>query len=448
MSSNPRTTRNSQKSGIGDALQSLVRYSTPGPEASSSSYLPYHPQPEFAFGDRITEEPEEPEEFEEPDAVNNITDDNDPSEHPEQGDDANVPANPPPPPANDPNGSLARSLELLAKKIGSISEKPSDKPSAVKPRVPDLFDGTDTGKLEVFTFQCSMYIATCAKDFPDDSSRVAFMLSYLKGTPLDWFQSELSHAINRGGRLPRWFSSYPIFLAELHRLYGPRDPVTDAMNALEALKYKDSTKANRYILDFNRHSRRSGWNEMALSRQFYKGLPDRLKDEVSRIGKPVGLRPLQDLVSTLDERHWERQKEISRDKRAASGNTASNSKASSSSPDKDSDNRADNQKASGSKSNQQQSGKNKDQKKQSNDAKKPSSSSSEKSNSIADILGPDGKLKPEERQRRMDKDLCLRCGNPGHKASDCPGNKPKPKGRAAKASPAAPDADPASSGKA
>ena len=89
--------------------------------------------------------------------------------------------------------SLARSLELLASKIGSL---PASKPkSGVKPRVPDTFDGTDPHKLETFTFQCSMYLAARASEFPDDETRVTFVLSYLKGTPLEWFQTEINSAM-------------------------------------------------------------------------------------------------------------------------------------------------------------------------------------------------------------------------------------------------------------
>jgi Zinc knuckle len=55
---------------------------------------------------------------------------------------------------------------------------------------------------------------------------------------------------------------------------------------------------------------------------------------------------------------------------------------------------------------------------------------------LSNKLGKDGKLTPEERQRRFANNLCLFCGGPGHTASDCPkkasnnnkGNKPKPKG--------------------
>ena len=48
-----------------------------------------------------------------------------------------------------------------------------------------MFDGSDLGKLDTFIFQCSMYIVLRGQDFPDEASKVAFMLSYLKGSVLN-----------------------------------------------------------------------------------------------------------------------------------------------------------------------------------------------------------------------------------------------------------------------
>jgi hypothetical protein len=339
-------------------------------------------------------------------------------------------------------------LDLLAKNIAGMS-KPSKTSSSVKPRAPDTFDGSDPVKLATFTFQCSMYIAARVQDFPNDESRVTFALSYLKSTPLDWFQTEINHAMTNGGKFPKWFTCYPDFLAELQRLFGPRDPVNDAVNALESLRYKDSSKATRYNLEFNRHSRRTGWNEQALARHYYKGLPDRLKDEIARVGKPAGLIDLQDLVSTLDQRYWERQSEIKRD------NKSSNPQKSSDKADNRPNNRSGTPQTNDSRSNgQQQQSKNRDSKKPAaTPAASSSSNSGNKTNSISDILGPDGKLKPAERQRRMDNKLCLRCGQAGHVVHDCPRTstpKPKPKGRAATAAiaPATSPATTPASGKA
>jgi hypothetical protein len=137
-------------------------------------------------------------------------------------------------------------------------------------------------------------------------------------------------------------------------------------------------------------------------------------------------------VDTLDQRYWERQSEVSRDKRSTPTNQT-NKPASS---DNRSDNRSgnNNNNNAGHKPNSQQQPQ-KDQKKPFSAAAGPSSSSSgNKANTFSDILGPDGKLKPEERKRRMDSNLCLRCGGMGHTVSNCPQSKAKPKGRAANVS--------------
>jgi len=215
-------------------------------------------------------------------------------------------------PAPQPDTSSARSLELLIGKLTSLSEAPKSR-SAIKPRVPDVFDGADTSVLDSFIFQCSMYISARSSDFPDDESRVTFVLSYLSGTPLNWFQTELSHAISDVGNLPLWFRSYPEFISELRCLFGPQDPATDAMDALEGLRYRNSTKAARYTVTFNQHASRTGWNDQALTCQYYKGLSNRLKGDIACVGKPVKLRVLQNLVTTLDQRYWERQSELNRD---------------------------------------------------------------------------------------------------------------------------------------
>ena len=207
-----------------------------------------------------------------------------------------------------PLSSLAHSLRLLAEKVDKIPSYPSSR--SVKPRSPDIFDGSDPAKLETFIFQISMYISARSKDFPDSKSQVTFALSYLEGTSLEWFQAELYDALSGQAPFPTWFTSFPTFLSELRRIFGPPDPTHDAITALEFLRYKDTSKATRYTLDFNRHAYRTGWNDQALSRCYYKGLPDRLKDEIARVGKPSNLLALQDLASTLDQRYWERQLEL------------------------------------------------------------------------------------------------------------------------------------------
>ena len=111
------------------------------------------------------------------------------------------------------------------------------------------------------------------------------MLSHLKGSTLDWFQSAVIHEASSVTSVA-WLSSTAEFADELRRLFGLHNPTNDAIIRLKNLRYKDSGKAVKYSLDFNCDAPRTGWNDSALYRQFYKGLPDQLKDELARIGKP------------------------------------------------------------------------------------------------------------------------------------------------------------------
>ena len=147
---------------------------------------------------------------------------------------------------------------------------PSEPKSHVKPRNPNLFDRSNLGKLDAFIFQCSIYIVLCGQDFPDEACQVAFMLSHLKGSALDWFQNAVTHGSSSLMSMA-WLSLTWVFIDKLHRLFSPHDPINEATVRIENLRYKDVGKAVKYTLNFNRAALHTGWNDKALYRQFYKG---------------------------------------------------------------------------------------------------------------------------------------------------------------------------------
>ena len=133
----------------------------------------------------------------------------------EDSDNPDDPDDPDPDDENDKTGSqpeisLARSLTLLAKQLGTFS-KPKKLRLKIQQCALDTFDGTDPGKLETFLFQVDLYMAAHESDFPDKSTCVLFALSYLKGVPLDWFQGELARVMNDGTDSPPWFTTYSEF---------------------------------------------------------------------------------------------------------------------------------------------------------------------------------------------------------------------------------------------
>ena len=67
----------------------------------------------------------------------------------------------------------------------------SNLPSRVKIREPDPFDGSDPEKLCTFLLQCKLNFRDCKDLFQDETTKVNYVLSYLKGSALDCFEPGL-----------------------------------------------------------------------------------------------------------------------------------------------------------------------------------------------------------------------------------------------------------------
>lgn len=215
---------------------------------------------------------------------------------------------------------------------------------------------------------------------------------------MDWFEPDILALDDPLQVPPIWMDDYAQFLSELRAHFGPFDPSGDAEQQLEHLMMRDGQRINEYVVEFNRlMTQVRGWGDGALRHQFYKGLPARLKDEISRIGKPDTLEEFSTLAQAVDARFWERRGEITRDTRPTSDarNTSASTKPASTFVPRTP------YKATTSADTSASTG-----------GAKPV-------NDIASKLGQDGKLTPEERKRRFDLRLCLFCGLAGHNAKDC-----------------------------
>ena len=250
-----------------------------------------------------------------------------------------------------------------------------------------------------------------SRAFNEDRVKVTFAQSYLKGMALEWFEPNLLGNI-APDQCPLWMDNWRKFLAELSGQFSPHDPISDAKHQLDNLCMKETHCIVHYLIKFNcLGSQLRGYREAALHHKFYTGLPDRIKDEICRTGKPRNLEDLQALAQDIDACYWECKDEIARQTKSnpvTSSNTTGNTSS---------------RKATSS----------------GNSSQPPTSSSSSsgskpagKAPNISDKLGQDGKLTSEERQRRFDKGLCMFCGASGHLAKECPKSGSRAaKGRAA-----------------
>ncbi len=306
--------------------------------------------------------------------------------------------------------------DVLHKLADSLSEP--RRHQSPKTREPDTFDGSDPRKLRHFLTQCTLVFRERKSGYSDDSEKVLYAISYLKGTAFQWFEPGI---LGESGDEPAWLEDWLEFSRELRTNFGPHDPTGDAEAELDSLTMKNDARITKYVVEFNRLSSLLRWEQGPLRHYFYKGLPARIKDEIARVGKPTTLAELRTLATNIDARYWERRKEVSRENK--SENNPNNS-------DKKGKKSTGNSTQQGHAPSQDQGGKRSSNSSRTNSGKSNSNSGSSKptattasssgtNRSIADKLGKDGKLTPEERKRRFDNNLCLFCGGTGHVAKDC-----------------------------
>ena len=168
-------------------------------------------------------------------------------------------------------------------------------------------------------------------------------------------------------------------------------------------------------MDFNRLvSQVRDYRDGALCHLFYSGLPDRLKDEIARVGKPWTLDGLRALCQEIDAHYWEHKDEVS----CSAKSQPLSSKPSNSGGNSSSKSGQEKSKTGNSSSLANSSGLSKPNKQPSSSSLKPD---------LTSKLGKDGKLTADKRKRRLDNNLCMFCGGTGHFTDQCPKKSKKAK---------------------
>ena len=138
---------------------------------------------------------------------------------------------------------LAAAITLLTKSLSSL----------------DVFNRSNTCKLQPFLVQCTLNFRNHPDAFTSNNDKVTFVLSYLKGTMLDWFKPSLT-----SGESPPWLDDYSNFIGELKNNFGPHDPEGKAKANLEKLKMRNNQRIVKYLVDFNRLAAHVQWGNAAL----------------------------------------------------------------------------------------------------------------------------------------------------------------------------------------
>ena len=163
---------------------------------------------------------------------------------------------------------------------------------------PELFNGTKH-LLDPFITQVKLVIQVQPSRFITERQKVLFTASFLHGAAAKWFQP----LFNQNPPSPL-LDNFEEFLISLNTSFGGLD---DAHNAVSHLTHLvQSQSVSNYSAEFKRLSPHTGWNDAALSYQFYQGLKSNVKDELARCARPENLSKLIESAISIDNRIHER----------------------------------------------------------------------------------------------------------------------------------------------
>ena len=182
---------------------------------------------------------------------------------------------------------------------------------------------------------------------------------------------------------------------------------------------KENEQIRKYNIRFNTLACSTSWDTNALKWAYQRGLASRIKDEMARLPEPRTLAEYRQEVARIDNRYWRREEEK---KREAGRNPGTSNKGTNQSKKGTGNSSVQTtttvSTSTSSNSQPKSSGSNKSSGKQSGNSKGSGSGSSKSKRPYEKHLGPDGKLKPEELERRKKEGLCTFCGGK-HKIEDC-----------------------------
>ena len=187
---------------------------------------------------------------------------------------------------------LAAQNAALMSTVSSATNIPTA-PKKPKLSPPSKFKG-DKKTARQFMAQCKLYFEALATDFPSPRSQIIFVITLLEDAAAQW-------ALPFVERNDAILDDLEKFTEAFYLMFGEQNPQRRAQDALRSLRQRDGTVAE-YASAFRLQSVESGWNDTALTNQFYWGLSEAVKDQLLRLDEPSSLEDLIRLSLRVDDR--------------------------------------------------------------------------------------------------------------------------------------------------
>ena len=209
--------------------------------------------------------------------------------------------------------------------------------------------------------------------FADDATKVVYIISRLYGSAMNWAATLIENN-------DPCLTNYEAFVGRLKAVFGNSDATFIANHKLRTIKQKRLGDIRSYILEFNKYSDDSSWNEEAKMDAFLLGLNDQIATRILEMFPgPQSLFAMQTIAARIDCRLSTHRQFSNLPNRSNNNNNNNNNH------------------------------------RRPPSGKKPANSK---------FRGP---LSKEEKDRRRKENLCLYCGSSQHTLEKCPlKNKNKP----------------------
>ena len=209
-------------------------------------------------------------------------------------------------------GSTRGQVPAVALEIPAPTPAPAPAPVIIKPlkiNTPGPFDGS-RGKLRAFFSQIELFFGFNVDRLPTNEHKVLFASIYLRGSAFKWFNSFLTDFLNnepnkRDDDTIKVTQNYSNFKNKLRQVFGNFDEEHSTERRMQSLRQTGS--APDYASKFQLLAAQTQWGAVSLVAQFYKGLKDRVKDDVARVNQPSQLQSMITLAIRINDRQYERE---------------------------------------------------------------------------------------------------------------------------------------------
>ncbi|KAI5087420.1 nephrocystin-4-like, partial [Silurus meridionalis] len=158
---------------------------------------------------------------------------------------------------------------------------------------PERFAG-HPGECRPFLLSCKITFQLQASSFPDELTKVAYVISLLSGKAKRWATAEWE-------RRSSVCASYRAFSEELRKILDSATPRQDAARSLFQT-IQDGRSVAEYATDFPTAAAESEWDATALYDVFLRGLNAEIKNELAARDLPEDLDSLISLATRIDRR--------------------------------------------------------------------------------------------------------------------------------------------------